>query len=224
MDAHICHDMPLAKDLLRSHTCNIFDTLIEAYRKKIDVSLWEKEIADEAIQISFAVWNNFTALPVGDFSSEALRRTIVQHLGRPLRPGPIQMAIPKDPDANLPGVSPKIQYPFPLPPSAFAILPTDPPLVQMATKVASAAPQPPVMEAKSPAPDSLIEQRRALIEAYIAKTGASLHKIYTASNSGIHKPEFYKWRDGTLPNSSSTTINFERFLRNQKPPIPRKSR
>ncbi len=70
-----------------------------------------------------------------------------------------------------------------------------------------------------PVQSALVRQRKALLEAYQAKTGASLHKIYTRSNSGIHKPEFYKWRDGTLPNSSATTINFERFLRLQKPPI-----
>jgi hypothetical protein len=223
MSNHGCRDMPLAKDLLRSHTCRIFDTLIESYRKQIDVSLWEKEIADEAIQIAFAVWNNFTVLPIGDFSSEVLRRTIVQHLGRPLRPGPVQMALPKNPNANLPGVSESDRI-WVTPTSPYAILPTDPPLLRMAKEVANAAPPPTVKEVEVPGLDSLIAQRRALLQAYIAKTGASLHKIYTASNSGIHKPEFYKWRDGTLPNSSSTTINFERFLRSQKPPIPRKSR
>jgi len=73
-----------------------------------------------------------------------------------------------------------------------------------------------------PSPESsLVEQRKALLEAYKAKTGASNRKIYTARNSGIHKPQFSEWCNGILPNTSATTLNFERFLREQRPPVPR---
>lgn len=70
--------------------------------------------------------------------------------------------------------------------------------------------------------ESLVDRRAAMLAAYKANTGASNRKIYEASNSGIHKPEFSKWRRGLLPDSSATTRNFERFLREQRPPIPRK--
>jgi hypothetical protein len=70
--------------------------------------------------------------------------------------------------------------------------------------------------------ESEVERRGKLLAEYKLETGASNRKIYEARNSGIYKPEFYKWLDGTLPSESSTSINFERFLRAQKPPMPRK--
>ena len=69
--------------------------------------------------------------------------------------------------------------------------------------------------------ETLIEQRTTLLEQYKQKTGASNRKIYEARNSGIYKPEFLRWQKGILPSSSATTANFERFLREMKPPIPR---
>jgi len=68
----------------------------------------------------------------------------------------------------------------------------------------------------------LAERRARMLETYKAKIGASNRKIYEARNSGIHKPQFYEWLNGTLPTGSATTKNFERFLREQKAPIPRK--
>jgi hypothetical protein len=70
---------------------------------------------------------------------------------------------------------------------------------------------------------STAKRREQLLNEYKNKTGASNKKIYESSNSGIHKPQFYEWVRGTLPDSSTTTVNFERFLREQKPPRPRKS-
>ena len=68
-----------------------------------------------------------------------------------------------------------------------------------------------------------IERRRKLLAEYKAATKNSSNKrIYEARNSGVHKPEFYQWLNGTLPTESATTISFERFLREKKPPIPRK--
>jgi hypothetical protein len=77
-------------------------------------------------------------------------------------------------------------------------------------------------ESKPVPAEDLITQRVALLEAYKGKTNTSNRKIYESSNSGIHKPEFYKWLGGRLPNSSATTMNFERFLRGNRPPAPRK--
>lgn len=74
-----------------------------------------------------------------------------------------------------------------------------------------------------PPESPLAKQRRMLLEEYKNATGnPSNSRIYKARNSGIHKPEFYKWRDGILPSDSATAMSFERFLRERKPPIPRK--
>jgi hypothetical protein len=74
-----------------------------------------------------------------------------------------------------------------------------------------------------PANDSVeIERRRKLLAEYKAATGDSPdYRIYNANNSGIHKPEFYKWKKGILSAQSTTAANFERFLREKKPPISR---
>lgn len=67
---------------------------------------------------------------------------------------------------------------------------------------------------------SEVERRRQMLDEYKAATNThSDRKIYLATNSGIHKPQFYEWRDGRLPATSATTINFERFLSDKKPPI-----
>jgi hypothetical protein len=84
--------MPLAKDLLRSHTCSIFDALKDAYSDKVNIWEWEQEIAEEAIGIVFACWRNFRDLPTQEFSSDALRTDIATHVGHPLRSGPLQKA------------------------------------------------------------------------------------------------------------------------------------
>jgi hypothetical protein len=69
------------------------------------------------------------------------------------------------------------------------------------------------------------KRRRALLDEYRAATGKpSNRRIYQARNSGIHKPQFYEWIKGVLSNESETSKNFERFLREKKPPTPRKPR
>jgi hypothetical protein len=83
--------------------------------------------------------------------------------------------------------------------------------------------QSPVMRSVSTSQDEEIERRRKLLSEYKTATKNSPNKrIYEAKNSGVHKPEFYQWVNGTLPADSATTITFERFLREKKPPIPRK--
>jgi hypothetical protein len=67
-------------------------------------------------------------------------------------------------------------------------------------------------------------RKRLLVDYKEATNNPSNQKIYSAKNSGIHKPEFYDWVKGELPASSQTAINFERFLLEKKPPIPRKQR
>jgi hypothetical protein len=68
-----------------------------------------------------------------------------------------------------------------------------------------------------------IARRSKLLYEYEAATrNPSNKQIYEARNSRIHKPEFYQWVNGTLPANSATTANFERFLREKKPPIPKK--
>lgn len=70
-----------------------------------------------------------------------------------------------------------------------------------------------------------IERRKGLLAEYKAATAEpSNRQIYEADNSQIHKPQFYRWLKGTLPSSSGTAVNFERFLRENNPPTARKKR
>ena len=68
--------------------------------------------------------------------------------------------------------------------------------------------------------------RRAtlLAEYKLAAGNPSNKRIYEARNSGIHKPQFYEWLRGELPDDSETTKNFEKFLSAKKAPIPREPR
>jgi hypothetical protein len=80
-----CHDLLRAKDLLRSHTCSIFDFLKEIYTGKVAMSEWESDIANEAIQVVISCWGNFNISPKGYEWRAILEQAIVQHLGRNLR-------------------------------------------------------------------------------------------------------------------------------------------
>jgi len=78
---------------------------------------------------------------------------------------------------------------------------------------------------KTESEDEIRDRRAKLLAEYKATTSNPSNKrIYEARNSGIHKPEFYEWCKGTLSDDSATTTNFERFLREKKPPIPRNPR
>ena len=66
-------------------------------------------------------------------------------------------------------------------------------------------------------------RRELLLAEYKTATGNPSNKrLYEAGNSGIHKPQFYTWLSGHLSCESATRINFERFLKEKKPPIRRK--
>ena len=68
----------------------------------------------------------------------------------------------------------------------------------------------------------IIIHRNQMLSEYKAATGnPSNRSIYTAKNSGIHKPEFYDWLKGKLAPHSSTCVTFERFLAEKRPPLPR---
>ena len=86
------------------------------------------------------------------------------------------------------------------------------------------APSQPTSESTSDTAEKQETERRAklLAEYKVTTKTPSNKRLYEARNSGIHKPEFYEWLNGTLPTDSATTITFERFLREKKPPIPRK--
>jgi hypothetical protein len=73
-------------------------------------------------------------------------------------------------------------------------------------------------------PSMLVARRISMLEEYKRATRTtSNRRIYTARNSGIHKPQFHEWLKGSLEETSQTCLNFERFLREKKPPIPRKA-
>jgi len=96
----------------------------------------------------------------------------------------------------------------------------------------SSTPLPPEVEAQVNSPaarrrdgvadSSLVEHRRKLLAEYKLATGnpADL-RIYTASNSGIYKPEFYQWKNGKLPEGSKITKRFEAFLKSKRRPVRR---
>ncbi len=69
-----------------------------------------------------------------------------------------------------------------------------------------------------------VRRRDLLAEYKRATADPSNKRIYEAKNSGIHKPQFYQWLRGKLSPTSETTINFERFLVEKKPPVPRTPR
>ncbi len=82
----------------------------------------------------------------------------------------------------------------------------------------------PLPRAQDTSKAELIERRSKLLAEYKAATlNPSNKKIYEARRSGIHKPQFYQWLNGELAESSATTINFETFLREKRPPIPRRT-
>jgi hypothetical protein len=69
------------------------------------------------------------------------------------------------------------------------------------------------------------ERRAALLAEYKKATGdPSSKRIYESQNAPINKPEFYPWLRGELPETSKTTIKFEKFLREKKRPIPKNPR
>lgn len=66
----------------------------------------------------------------------------------------------------------------------------------------------------------LVEYRARLLGEYKAATGVSEYAIYNARGRDGHtcrKAEFYAWKSGELPASSSMAQSLERFLRAKKP-------
>ncbi len=69
---------------------------------------------------------------------------------------------------------------------------------------------------------SIAARRLKLLNEYKAAAGEpSSKRIYESSNAKIHKPEFYEWLRGTLPEDSRVTRRFEAFLTAKKRPIPK---
>ena len=60
-----------------------------------------------------------------------------------------------------------------------------------------------------------------ILEYKKANPGVTDYQIYNAKNSGVHKPEFYRYVKGTLSSESETCKNFERFLAEKKTPNKR---
>jgi hypothetical protein len=190
-----CHNWDGAKDYLRSYCCTIFDSLKEAYSTQISVWNFEEQIAEEAIRVTLKCWDNFNFVyPKSDAWRPTLRDTIVQHLGRPIRP-PLQRVLEAPASAPAPSA----------------------PLIMHATAQTK---ETPLQESPSSLPE--VERRANLLADYKKNVGnPSNRKIYEAPNSGIHKPEFYRWVRGTLPQNSRTTKQFEAFLKSRRKPQPK---
>lgn len=50
------------------------------------------------------------------------------------------------------------------------------------------------------------------------------YALYMSKPHTMYKPQFFQWKKGTLPADNSASVSFERFLKGDKPPIPRKSK
>jgi hypothetical protein len=73
--------------------------------------------------------------------------------------------------------------------------------------------------------EELVQRRGELLANYKKRTGVCTNAaIYNARNSGVHKPDFYRWRSGKLLASSATATSLENFLRAGERPKPRKIR
>lgn len=82
-----------------------------------------------------------------------------------------------------------------------------------------------LMDGSSAPAHELISRRKKMLDEYKARAGVtSDYQIITSRNAGIHRPQFYEWKNGTLPSDSVTTRNFENFLKSGIPPMPRKRR
>jgi hypothetical protein len=89
------------------------------------------------------------------------------------------------------------------------------------TLILSAKPNTSIPDKGKSQNESEVARRQKLLDDYKpATSNPSNRRIYDAENSPIHKPQFYKWLKGSLPRDSATTINFERFLREKKVPVP----
>jgi len=107
-------------------------------------------------------------------------------------------------------------------------IPLQPRPPKTATSVAKPIPNPARIEpqSQSETPWTIdvveIDRRRKLFSEYKSATDEPSNlSIYTAKNSGVHKPEFYAYLNGELPATSEIFKNFERFLREKKKPLPR---
>jgi hypothetical protein len=69
-----------------------------------------------------------------------------------------------------------------------------------------------------------VSRRAVLLADYRIASGVSEYFIYTYARSGIHKPQFRQWKNGTLSADSATTKNFERFLLEKVVPPPRREK
>jgi hypothetical protein len=77
----------------------------------------------------------------------------------------------------------------------------------------------------------LVASRKAMLENYKKRfrdteTGKqySDKRLFTAKQHSMHKPEFYKWKNGLFPSSKPASISFERFLTGKAHPIRRETK
>ncbi len=72
-------------------------------------------------------------------------------------------------------------------------------------------------------PAALARSRRELLAEYKRRTGVNTNAaIYKARNSGVHKPEFYRWLTGQLRSTTATARSLETFLHGGERPKPRR--
>jgi hypothetical protein len=79
-------------------------------------------------------------------------------------------------------------------------------------------------------PDNVAQYRQALLADFkrrvMNENGKpySDYAVFKAKQHSMHKSESFKWRSGALPVDNPATESFERFLKDNQHPVPRKTK
>lgn len=200
-------DAERAEKLARAYVIEIFNTIRTFYRMKVGYRAeWLPEIVHEAVYRTLTVYKGHRALGISQMGNIA-RDTVMDYLRNTSNSEHARS------EFNIAFMLTQIPAPQP----------DDAPLLRMAKEEARRTLTPnPQLEAV-PVPDAnngtVICRRIALLDEYKRATGANDYQIYNAQNSPIHKPDFYHWKNGKLPEKSKTAKDFEAFLKAKKRPI-----
>jgi hypothetical protein len=197
-------DEERAEKLLRAYAIEIFNTISAFYRKKNGFQPeWFPDIVNEAVFRAKTVYSRHRSYGLSQVV-DMMKDTVTEHL--------------RNISTTERGWSELIRA-FPTRSTLIEPHPDGSPLLQVAKaqvrQSATPNPQPEAM----PSDGTVIDRRAALLSEYIRATGANDYQIYNAQNSFIHKPEFYQWKKGKLPEKSKTAKKFEAFLKAKRRPI-----
>ncbi len=200
-------DAERAEKLARAYAVEIFDTIRTFYRAKVGYRAeWLPEIVHEAVFRTLMVYKGHRDQSVAQMGNIA-RDTVMDHMRT---------------TSTSEYAKSEFRAAFPVYTNIPEPLPSDSPLLKLVKeKARQSATQPSPPEA-IPSSGTVTDRRAELLNEYKRATGANDYQIYNAQNSGIHKPEFYQWKNGKLSEKSKTANKFEAFLKAKKRPIRKK--